>query len=122
MSVNWELEFLNQVNVHFPLEDKVLKRPNDIPNGSNHVLVRMGVDLQLVLYDFHPLNLIVVVVPYSLGRLLDADGLLKSLQGLRPSLKDLLKKVKTHSLNLACVALINAQNLLVQTYQTLLVN
>ena len=67
MSVLGELEFLYQIDVDFSLENEMLKRPNDVPNCGNHVFVGVWVDLHLVLDDFHSLDLVRVVVPYSLG-------------------------------------------------------
>ena len=67
MGIFWKLELLNQVNVDVPLEDEVFEWPNDIPDGSYHVLVGKLRNFKLVFYDFHPLDLIGVVVPNSLG-------------------------------------------------------
>jgi hypothetical protein len=40
-----EFEFLDQVNVHFTLEDEVFEWPDHIPNGGDHVFVWVRVDL-----------------------------------------------------------------------------
>jgi hypothetical protein len=45
MVVQGELEFLDQVYVDFPLKNEVLEGPNNIPNGCDHILVWMRVDL-----------------------------------------------------------------------------
>ena len=67
MSILRELEFLNQVYIHVALENEMLKWPNHIPKGRDHILIGIGGDIQLVLDDLHPFYQVVVVVPYSLG-------------------------------------------------------
>jgi hypothetical protein len=82
------LQILYEVNIDSPLEDVVFEWPNNIPNGGDHVLVRSWLDLELILLDLHPFDLISVLEPNGLGRLLNTDYILKVLFGILLVLND----------------------------------
>ena len=54
---------LNEEDIDPSFEDVMLKRPNHIPKSANDVGVWFFINLYLVLFHFHSLNLIGVIKP-----------------------------------------------------------
>jgi hypothetical protein len=92
-------ELLDQVKINASFEDEVLEGPDHVPDGWDHVSDFSRIDLQLVLHQLHPFDLVSIVVPDSLSRLLNDDTLLQNLLSLRSLVYDLLQKSIVHSLN-----------------------
>jgi hypothetical protein len=67
---------LDEEDVDPPFKHVMLKGPNHIPKGADDVGVLSFVHLTLVFLHFHSLNLIGVIKPNGLCRLLNADDVM----------------------------------------------
>jgi hypothetical protein len=68
---------LNQVDIDPSFKNVMLKWPNHILKCADHVAVWCFLNLNLVFLDFHSLNLVGVIKPNGLCRLLNAYDIME---------------------------------------------